>query len=393
MASGTLTRVCTLRGHEERVWCVAWRPRPEGALQLASCGSDRTVRLWGQRSVDADATQEDSWGMIAEIDAGERHSRTLRSLAWDLNGETLVVASFDSTTSIWQDAEGGGWQCMGVIAGHENEVKSAAISPSGEYLATCSRDKSVWIYQTSKDFEYECVAVLQSHSQDVKHVEWHPSQDILFSCSYDDTVKVWGPDGDDWACKETLSAHESTVWCMSFDVTGSHFVTCSDDRSVRIWAPASEGERPEDGKQQASVMASAFVSPLFRGALFGGGSADAAELAKRRPPANAACNWEPIANISDAHPRPVYSVDWMPYTVGGTSDLIATACGDNHVRVLAPVDAKLKSWTVVADVEAHFGDANCVAWGPSPLPGGGTALLASAGDDNEVALWSYTPGN
>eukprot|EP00414_Alexandrium_minutum_P005500 CAMPEP_0113829264 /NCGR_PEP_ID=MMETSP0328-20130328/5708_1 /TAXON_ID=39455 /ORGANISM="Alexandrium minutum" /LENGTH=122 /DNA_ID=CAMNT_0000797309 /DNA_START=42 /DNA_END=407 /DNA_ORIENTATION=+ /assembly_acc=CAM_ASM_000350 len=122
-----------------------------------------------------------------------------------------------------------------MLTGHENEVKAAAFSPSGDFLASCSRDKSVWIYETDKNFEYECLAVCQSHSQDVKMVRWHPGQDVLFSCSYDDTIKVWGPDGDDWACKHTLSGHDSTVWSLAFDAEGSRFVSCSDDRSLRIW--------------------------------------------------------------------------------------------------------------------------------------------------------------
>ncbi|CAK0792917.1 unnamed protein product, partial [Prorocentrum cordatum] len=187
-----LARVASLTGHEERVWCVAWRPGADPP-QLASCGSDRTVRLWGAKAAACDA-----WALLSELESAEQHGRTLRSLAWGHRGEVLAVTSFDSTCSLWKATGGGSstsFEFAGRVEGHENEVKCAAFSASGEYFATCSRDKSVFIYEVSKDFEYDCVALLQSHTQDVKMVRWHPEQDVLFTCSYDDTVKIWGPDG------------------------------------------------------------------------------------------------------------------------------------------------------------------------------------------------------
>ncbi|CAE8666924.1 unnamed protein product, partial [Polarella glacialis] len=116
-------------GHDERVWCVAWRPN-KTPLQLASCGSDKTVRIWGLRASASSASEEGAWILLAELDASERHTRTLRSVGWDPAGETLAVVSFDATTSLWKEVSGGErsteggltFECVNVLAGHENEV-------------------------------------------------------------------------------------------------------------------------------------------------------------------------------------------------------------------------------------------------------------------------------
>lgn len=364
---------------------------------------------------------EDAWGLLCEVDASEQHGRTLRSVSWNSSGDLLVIASFDATASLWKEVprearEDGAlaFECAGVVTGHENEVKSAAFSPSGEFLATCSRDKSVWIYEADNKFEYECVALLQSHAHDVKMVRWHPSQDILFSCSYDNTVKIWGPDGDDWSCKQTLEGHESTVWCLGFNQDGSRFVTCSDDKDLRVWAPARDGDAGGTGGAAGDagvsaggpgpgsrVAMSAFVSPLFRGALAPGGASSAGALAptadgtagRIKPPADASCPWRCEATIQGHHPRTIFSVDWLPFPAADCATTIASACGDNRIRVFQPQnEARLEGWTSVVDVEGHDGDTNCVAWYPQALADGG-ALLASAGDDCEVRIWQLRYGN
>lgn len=391
-ASPCLRKICTLRGHEDRVWHVAWRPSSRPIL--ASTGADLTIRLWG---IDP---KKPDWYLLEEVDTSDHHGRTLRALAWDPNGVKLAVASFDASISVWRTVEQQGilkLECITVLSGHENEVKSAAFSSSDKFFASCSRDRSA--------------------------VKWHPQQDVLFSCSYDDTIKVWGPDGDDWCCKETLEGHESTVWSLSFDSKGSHFVTCSDDRTLRIWAPT--GTLPADfspaenagsvqstqarNVKQSSLKRSAFelvkaisLRPLFRGDLVpatapeapapvapmaNGGSQEAPKprqtrRACRSAPEDACCSWSCVTVLRDFHPRPVYSADWSP-----RSDVLASACGDDRIRVFQAEDESLLNWECVANELAHKGDVNCVAWGPQTQSG--LSLLASAGDDGAVVLWEF----
>ena len=144
-----------MTGHTGRVWSCAWHPA--GDL-LASCGEDKTVRLW--------AGLGDGWECKTVLTEG--HTRAIRRVAWSPCGNYLATASFDGTVAIW-DKRSGQFECGASLEGHENEVKCVAWSPGGEFLATCSRDKSVWLWDVDyDDDEYSCASVLHSHTQDVK---------------------------------------------------------------------------------------------------------------------------------------------------------------------------------------------------------------------------------
>ncbi|RWS24041.1 hypothetical protein B4U80_05817 [Leptotrombidium deliense] len=217
----SLKCVAVLEGHCDRVWSVAWNRK--GDL-MASCSSDKTIRLWTKR--------EDVW--VCETELSEGHQRTIRSVAFArFDDNYLASCSFDATTCIW-DKSKGNWDCTLNLEGHENECKSVSWSASGRFLATCSRDKTVWIWERI-DEEYECASVLTSHTQDVKKVLWHPKDDLLVSCGYDNTIRLYREEDDDWSCYETLDAHESTVWSIDFNKTGDKLASCSDDKTVRIW--------------------------------------------------------------------------------------------------------------------------------------------------------------
>jgi WD40 repeat protein len=76
-----------------QVWCVAWSP---SGKTLASCGGDKTVRIWEERG--------GKW--ICEAILEDAHDRTIRALCWSPGGERLATTSFDGTCVIWTSRNG-----------------------------------------------------------------------------------------------------------------------------------------------------------------------------------------------------------------------------------------------------------------------------------------------
>lgn len=326
---GSLQVLHRLAGHQDRAWSVAWSP---GGALIASCGGDKTVRVWGREG--------DGW--VCRSVLADAHQRTVRNVAWSPCGTRLASASFDATTCVWSRRDGD-FEVTATLEGHENEVKGVAWAPSGNLLATCSRDKSVWIWEVDEEEDYECASVLNSHTQDVKHVVWHPNSEVLASASYDNSIRLYREDGDDWSSFATLEGHESTVWSIDFDATGRRLVSCGDDKTIRIW---QEGAATSSG---------------------------------------VGATWECVCTLSGHHTRVIYDVSWCKLT-----GAIATASGDDTIRVFEEEavpegdGTSPRFYEAVCVRKAHDRDVNCVAWSPSD-PG----LLASCGDDRVVAIWRY----
>mmetsp|Transcript_72964 Transcript_72964/g.205554 ORF Transcript_72964/g.205554 Transcript_72964/m.205554 type:complete len:311 (+) Transcript_72964:259-1191(+) len=195
------------------------------------------------------------------------------------------------------------------------------------------------------------------------------------------------------------------------DVEGARGMGPSHLAAVLLLAGTAEGAaaaaaEAAEAKAKAaptySVSAAAYIAPIFRwGSVLPADPAPAAptvdeassaleEEEELRPPADASCAWHCVSTIRGEHPRPIYSIEWLGSPTGWSGrSSIATACGDNHVRVFQPLGSSPTSdWACVADVEAHSGDANCVAWYPAAAPDG-AALLASCGDDGDVVVWRF----
>ncbi|GAA5970345.1 hypothetical protein JCM21900_001651 [Sporobolomyces salmonicolor] len=382
---GAIRNLDTLVGHSDRAWSLAWSP---AAPLLASCSTDKSIRLYSYSSSSSDPSSSSSSSSASASPPSYRfslnttiptsHSRTVRNLAFSPTGATLATASFDSTVGIWvqvneagvDDGENGGaggeaeWEPVDPLEGHESECKSVAWSADGRLLASCSRDKSVWVWEAVGPAEFECLAVLMEHSQDVKCVTWHPTDEVLASASYDDTIRLYAADpyDDEWTCTHTLAAHAGTVWTVSFSPCGRYLASAGDDLVIKLW------ERISNEDESASEQGELGAAQREEGGRMGPWSRGGVRIGPKER-----WRWEVVGEIADAHDRTVYSLDWQTGGVrarDGGLGRIVTAGGDGRINVFQltqPASAKpgtSPSYALLASVEDAHGvsDVNHVAW-------------------------------
>ena len=225
----------TLEGHNKSVDSVAFSPDGQ---TLASGSWDKTIRLWNVNTGEF-------------IDTLEGHTSGVSSIAFSPDGKTLASGSADNTIRLWNagksevlwDLETGERQNterhLRTLEGHNRSVNSVAFSPDGQTLASGSRDETIRLWNVNTG---ELMDTFAEHASRVYSIAFSPDGQRLASGNWDDPIQLWNVNtgeliaafGDDrmgWR-----SGHDSYVESVAFSPDGQILASGADD-AIFLWDP------------------------------------------------------------------------------------------------------------------------------------------------------------
>ena len=115
-----------LTGHAGTVNGVAWSKSGE---ILASCGDDKTIRLWQGE----------------EVKVLRGHANPVYAVRWSVN-DVLASSSFDNTVRLWDPQSG---ECVYVLSGHTMPIYALSFFPDGAIVASGSMDQTIKFWRVS----------------------------------------------------------------------------------------------------------------------------------------------------------------------------------------------------------------------------------------------------
>ena len=182
----------------------------------------------------------DSKWLAAECNCTmEGHSEMVYSVAWanaDGGNRWVLSSSADQTLRMWDVMEG---KCCRVLEGHCGAVWCCSLSSRDggkRWALSGSRDKTARIFDLDSG---ECVRVLEGHTGSVYACEYSAGSSAsawALTGSADKTLRVW--DTATGVCEQVLHGHAASICCCAWSTAdgGSRWVLSgSDDETLRIW--------------------------------------------------------------------------------------------------------------------------------------------------------------
>uniref|UniRef100_A0AAY4BET5 U3 small nucleolar RNA-associated protein 13 C-terminal domain-containing protein n=1 Tax=Denticeps clupeoides TaxID=299321 RepID=A0AAY4BET5_9TELE len=183
---------------------------------FASCGKDRTLRVW---RLDEDTAE------VHCVAQGSGHSDAVGTVAcctiklWDLPHPLPLC-----------DTEPSRMTARATEKGHEKDVNSLTVSPNDKLLASGSQDRTARLWSLP---DLSLLAVFRGHRRGVWSVQFSPADQVLATSSADGTVKIWGL--HDFSCLKTFEGHDASVLKVVFVSRGTQILTGGSDGLVKLW--------------------------------------------------------------------------------------------------------------------------------------------------------------
>ncbi|RDA89416.1 hypothetical protein CP532_6264 [Ophiocordyceps camponoti-leonardi (nom. inval.)] len=239
----------TIKSHTRAVRDVDFGG-PKGAVLLASCSSDLTIKLWDPAA---------GYNNIRTLQ-GHEHSISAVRFIPPSSGKyanMLVSASGDQNIKIWDTATG---ICVKTLQGHSGWVRHISPSSDGRFLLSTGNDRTVRLWDISKT-QPENTLTMTGHENVINCCALAPptsyqylaaiagseppppkmssTAEYMATGSRDKTIKIWDARG---TCVLTLIGHDNWVSALAFHPGGRHLLSVADDKTLRCWDLSQGGK-------------------------------------------------------------------------------------------------------------------------------------------------------
>jgi WD40 repeat protein/serine/threonine protein kinase len=195
---------------------------PEGG-HVASAGADGVVRLWSTAG-SADQTPTLLTG----------HQASVASLAYHPQYPLIVSGSVDGTLLRWDTLSNA---VVGApLTDHRQGIFSLAFDSSGARLATGGNDGSIYLWQVaSPQANWQSILLSSTgHTGRVTSVAFHPTRHILISASLDNALIVWDLDTSE-PIHRLDTGHTGGILTTAFSPDGRMFASGGRDGVIILW--------------------------------------------------------------------------------------------------------------------------------------------------------------
>ena len=336
--------------HNNDVYRVSFHP---DGKQLATSGSDQTVKLWQIGGQIKELNRE-----IQLVRTFKSNSNDVLSLNFSADGRRLAFGSEDNSIQIF-NLDG---TLETKLGGHTDSIFDVNFSPNGRYLLSASKDRTVRLW----DLQATLIDTIYGHTDTIWSVSFSPNGKMFASGSVDKTVRLGNADG---TFRSELKGHEGIVYGVSFSNDGKKLLSASDDKTVRIW-DSETGKLLHLLNIHGAGLIYATFSPDQK-ILATVGMDNKIKLWK----------WDntdspELLHELNGHIKEVWAIAFSP---------------DSQSLVSTSNDQTVKIWNVnngqnLHTMEAHLNGGLAVAYSPDGNQ------IGSAGKDGKVKLWNSQTG-
>ncbi|KAL2133606.1 hypothetical protein VTI74DRAFT_2044 [Chaetomium olivicolor] len=240
----------TLKGHTRAVLDVDYGG-PKGAILLASCSSDSTIKLWDP------ANEYKNTRTLTGHDHSVSAVRFITSPS-SSSGTLLVSASGDKSLRLWDISTG---YCIRTLQGHSGWVRDVSPSLDGRYLLSAGSDQTVRLWDLSSTNPDEVLKLtMAGHENGIRCCAFAPpasyphlasmagqkkpppatsAAEFMATGSRDKTIRLWDAQG---RCLKTLAGHDNWVSAVVFHPGGRYLLSVADDKTLRCWDLSLDGK-------------------------------------------------------------------------------------------------------------------------------------------------------